>query len=199
MRIGYARIALNTADTQLIKGKERVIVNDQEKRLYRAGAEVVIKEQYVSAAVNYPVLTELLKQLKAGDVLMVTKLAQLARTAHEARVMIKALLDRGIKVQVQNMGIVESCFSEDFVINTLNKYVAAERAIFGDIMAEAKEEKPAKAEKAEPKKRATRAKEMPENFKECVERVKAGELTVAAACEELQISRSTWYKWIKKD
>ena len=197
MHIGYARIAINTVDAE--KGKKaRVIVNDQEKRLYRAGAEVVIKEQYLSPAVNYPVLGELLKQMKAGDTLLVTKLAQLARTAAEARIMIKSLLDRGVKVNVLTMGIIESCFDENFVMDSLNKFVAVEKAIFGEILP-AEEVKPQKAEKAEPKKRSTRAKAIPENLDEYVEKVKSGELTVAAACEALEISRSTWYKWIKKD
>lgn len=196
MHIGYARIAINTVDAE--KGKKaRVIVNDQEKRLYRAGAEVVIKEQYVSAAVNYPVLGELLKQLKAGDTLLVTKLAQLARTATEARAMIKSLLNRGVKVSVLTMGIIEACFNENFVMDSLNNFVVVEKAIFGDILPA--EEKAEKQEKAEPKKRSTRAKAIPENLDQYIEKVKAGELTVAAACEALEISRSTWYKWIKKD
>ena len=187
MHIGYARIAINTNDP--VNG--RIIINDQEKRLYRAGAEVVLKEQYVSTAVTYPKLSELLKQLKAGDVLMVTKLAQFAKNAKEARVLVKDLLARGVKVSVLNMGVFESCLSDRFVLDKLNAFVEIERAIFGDIEPEVKEEKPAK-------KKSARAKEIPLSFKFYQARVIEGLMTVTAACEELGISRSTWYKWVKQ-
>lgn len=41
-------------------------------------------------------------------------------------------------------------------------------------------------------------KEIPEDFEWYKLAVATGEITVTKACEELGISRSTWYKWVKK-
>lgn len=38
----------------------------------------------------------------------------------------------------------------------------------------------------------------PENFESYRNRVENGELTAVAACKELGVSRSTWYKWVKE-
>ena len=38
----------------------------------------------------------------------------------------------------------------------------------------------------------------PENFESYRERVENGEITAVAACKELGVSRSTWYKWLKE-
>ena len=43
-----------------------------------------------------------------------------------------------------------------------------------------------------------KALEIPERFEGCRGEVNVGRMTVTAACKELGISRSTWYKWLGK-
>ena len=100
MRYGYARVSTRGQ----VKGNS---LAEQRQQLMDIGCDEVVEEQYTGATTERPQLEALLTRLKAGDTLMVTKLDRLARSATEGANLIKELIDKGIRVNIFNMGVVD--------------------------------------------------------------------------------------------
>ena len=195
-RIGYPRVSTNTKG----KKKDRRESNgnsleDQEKRLREAGAEIIMPEQFTGTTMDRPVLNQVIDMLEEGDTLMVTKLDRLARTAGEGSVLIKELINRGVKVHILNMGLIENSVTGRLLLNTLLAFAEFERDMIVERLNDGKEI--AKANNPDYKE-GRKAFEIPMAFYSCRDRIAAGELTVVDACAELGISRSTWYKWTRE-
>lgn len=195
-RIGYPRVSTNT------KGKKKDrresngnTLEDQEKRLRDAGADIIMPEQFTGTTMDRPVLNQVIEMLEEGDTLMVTKLDRLARTAGEGSVLIKSLIARGVKVHILNMGLIENSVTGRLLLNTLLAFAEFERDMIVERLNDGKEI--AKANNPDYKE-GRKAKEIPDNFEDVQSRVAAGEMTVVDACAELGVSRSTWYKWTRE-
>lgn len=102
MVYGYARVSTKK---QLNEGNG---MEEQERKLSENGCAEVIKEQFTGTTTSRPGLDALVTRLQSGDVLMVTKLDRLARTAGDGNVLIRNLAQRGVKVNILNMGIIDS-------------------------------------------------------------------------------------------
>jgi DNA invertase Pin-like site-specific DNA recombinase len=99
--IGYARVSTSG---QAKKGNS---LEDQEKILRQNGCIEIFKESYSGFKMNRPEFKKAIEKLKDGDTLVVTKLDRFARTAGEAIILIRSLVDKGIKVNILNMGLVD--------------------------------------------------------------------------------------------
>ena len=95
MVYGYARIS--TSNQANGNGLEC-----QERELRAAGADEIISEQYSGYKMNRPKFSALVKLLKSGDTLIVTKLDRFARTAAEGAVCIDDLVSRGVRKYTQH-------------------------------------------------------------------------------------------------
>ncbi len=102
MVIGYCRVSTTK------QGKDGNSLDVQREQLTAAGAERVVCDVFTGTKMERPNFTALLTELKPGDVLTVTKLDRLARTATEGVQTVQGLLDRGIAVNVLNMGKLDS-------------------------------------------------------------------------------------------
>ena len=102
---------------------------------------------------------------------------------------------KGISVHVLNMGLVEDTPTGRLILNVLLAFAEFERDNIVERLAEGKE-----VEKANNPNYKEGRKELkrPENFESYRNRVENGELTAVAACKELGVSRSTWYKWVRE-
>lgn len=98
MVIGYCRVS---TVRQAMDGNS---LEMQRQQLTAAGAERIVMDTFTGKTMERPNFTILLDQLKSGDVLTVTKLDRLARTATEGVQTVQSLLARGISVNVLNMG-----------------------------------------------------------------------------------------------
>lgn len=121
MIVGYARVSTRG---QLKNGNS---LEDQQGRLLKAGCEKIFKEQYTGTKVNRPVFTEVLKKLKTGDTLVVTKLDRFARSTTEGITTVKMLLDRGVKVHILNMGLVENTPTGKLIFSVMSAFAEFER------------------------------------------------------------------------
>ena len=99
---GYARVST--------KGQARDgnSLEAQTKELLSNGASEVISDAYTGSVMDRPELDRLLKRLKRGDTLMVTKLDRIARSLTQGIELINGLSKRGIKVHVLNMGVMDN-------------------------------------------------------------------------------------------
>lgn len=188
-RYGYARVSS--------KGQQQDgnSLESQEIKLREAGADEIITEVFTGTTTERPKFTELIEKLEPNDTLIVCKLDRFARTVSEGSMLIKDLLSRGVNVYVLNMGLIDKSSSNNLLLNVLLAFAEFER----DMIVERLNEGKVVAKANNPNyKEGRKELERPYNFMEIYERVKSGELTAVAACKELGVSRSTWYKWVRE-
>lgn len=120
MIYGYARVSTRAQ----IKGNS---LEEQRQQLVNAGCGCVIEEQYTGKTMDRPKLDGLLARLVSGDTLMVTKLDRLARSATEGAKVIKDLTDKGIRVNILNMGNVDERPQGRLMLHILLAFAEFER------------------------------------------------------------------------
>ena len=94
-KYGYARVS-TTAQS----------LDDQIEQLKEQGIEPsnIYSEKFTGTKTDRPQFNKVLKQLHKGDELVVTKLDRLARNSREALDIIEPLMDKGIEINVLNVG-----------------------------------------------------------------------------------------------
>lgn len=187
-RVGYGRVST--------KGQARDgnSLEDQKKKLTEAGCDEIVLEAYTGTKMGRPKFTALLEKLLPGDTLVVCKLDRFARTAREGLEVIEDLLQRGVKVHILNMGLIEDTPMGRVILTVMLAFAQFER----DSIVERTSDGKALAKETNPDFKEGRPKmEIPDGFGSILEYVAEGNITVTAACAELGISRSTWYKWVK--
>ena len=133
MIYGYARVS---AKTQL-KGNS---LEEQHAELKRNGCEVIVEEQFTGKTTSRPKFEELvMNQLQHGDTLIVTKLDRFARNVTEGIATIRYLFDKGVKVHVLNVGLLENTAMGNFFITTLLAVAELERSMILERTAAGKE------------------------------------------------------------
>ena len=120
MKYGYARVSTR----KQTRGNS---LEEQRQQLMSEGCDEVVEEQYTGTVTKRPQLDSLLGRLQAGDTLMVTKLDRLARTATEGANLIKELTDKGIRVNVLNMGEVDERPQGRLMLHILLAFAEFER------------------------------------------------------------------------
>ena len=120
MRYGYARISTRGQ----VKGNS---LEEQRQQLIDSGCDEVIEEQYTGTTTERPQLDALMTRLNVGDTLMVTKLDRLARSAMEGANLIKGLTDKGIRVNILNMGEVDERPQGRLMLHILLAFAEFER------------------------------------------------------------------------
>lgn len=118
MIYGYARVSTI---------KQSVGIKDQIEKLKQAGAQEIITEVFTGTKMERPQLAALLERLQHGDKLIVTKLDRFARTAVEGGAIVKALHERGVTIQILNMGIADSTPMGKLMVTMLLAFAEFER------------------------------------------------------------------------
>ena len=116
MKYGYARVSTAYQDLE-----------SQPQILEMEGCKVVYSEKFTGTKAERLQFTEMLGKLKAGDTLVVTKLDRFARTASKGRELIRELLQRGVKVHILNMGLIEDTPTGRLILTIMNGFAEFER------------------------------------------------------------------------
>lgn len=116
MKYGYARVS--TTDQKL---------ENQIELLKKAGAQKIFQEKFTGTTTDRPEFSQLLKQLKTGDTLIVTKLDRFARNTREALDIIQDLFKRDIKVNILNMGIIDNTPTGQLIFTIFSAFAQFER------------------------------------------------------------------------
>lgn len=91
--------------------------------------EVTIYEEGFSGAKERPIFNEVLEILEKDDILVVTKLDRFCRTTKEGLQYIDMLLERGVKIHILNMGLIENNAMGKLIVTNLLAFAEFERAM----------------------------------------------------------------------
>lgn len=116
MKYGYARVSTVSQD---LEGQLQVLENE--------GCNKIYSEKFTGTKTDRPQLQELLSALESGDTLTVTKLDRLARNTKEGIEVVEKLFEKGVKVHVLNVGLIENTTMGNFFLQTLLAVAEMER------------------------------------------------------------------------
>lgn len=143
MKYGYARVS-----TQGQSIKEQIEVLKGE------GCEVIYNEKITGTNKRRPEFLKLLKTIEEGDTLVVTKMDRFARSTMDALETIEELFNRGVKVHVLNIGLIENTPSGRLIFTVFSAFADFER----DLIVERTQEGKAYAKATNPNFREGRPK-----------------------------------------
>jgi DNA invertase Pin-like site-specific DNA recombinase len=116
MKYGYGRVSTVGQDLQA-----------QINVLEREGCDKIYSEKFTGTKADRPQFQALLSQLTEGDTLVVTKLDRFARSTAEALGIVKELFERGVKVHVLNMGLIENTPTGRLIFTVMSGFAEFER------------------------------------------------------------------------
>lgn len=116
MKYGYARVSTVEQNLQ-----------SQIEQLKKADCTKIYEEKFTGTKKDRPEFQKLLKELKKGDTLVVTKLDRFARSASDGMEIIKGLFNRGVNVHVLNMGLIEDTPTGRLILNIMLAFAEFER------------------------------------------------------------------------
>ena len=76
-----------------------------------------------------PKFQSLLERLEEGDTLVVCKLDRFARTAIEGVKTVRELFERGVRVHILNMGLVENTLTGNLILTVMLAFAEYERGM----------------------------------------------------------------------
>ena len=123
MIYGYARVSTAT------QGRDGNSLEDQVAALEEYGCNEIVKEAFSGKTMDRPCFQELLNRLQAGDTLVVCKLDRFARTAIEGVQTVRGLFERGVKVHILNMGLIENTLTGNLILTVMLAFAEYERGM----------------------------------------------------------------------
>ena len=123
MKYGYARVST------VHQRKDGNSLEDQRNQLLQEGCDFIIEEQFTGSRMDRPKFKRLCDQLNAGDTLVVCKLDRFARTVVEGALTCRELMQRGIRIHILNMGIIEDTPVGRLILTTFLAFAEFERDI----------------------------------------------------------------------
>lgn len=123
MIYGYARVSTAT------QGRDGNSLEDQVAALEKYGCQMIIQEAFSGKTMDRPAFLKLLGTLQEGDTLVVCKLDRFARTAIEGVQTVRELFDRGIRVHILNMGLIENTLTGNLILTVMLAFAEYERGM----------------------------------------------------------------------
>ena len=179
-RVGYGRVS--TAG----QARNGTSLAEQKKLLMAAGVaeEDIYLDAYTGTKMHRPQFDACMAALEPDDEFVVCKLDRFARTATEGTGIVRDLVERGIRVNVLNMGIADNTPMGKMMVTVMLAFAEYER----DMIVERTQS--GKAARREGRPRIEADEEL---LRDVVRRQMAGEISAAAAASELGMSRRTYY------
>lgn len=121
MIYGYARVSTKG---QAHDGNS---LESQIKLLKDNGAEKIYKDSFTGTKTDRPAFNKLLNELNVGDTLIVTKLDRFARSMAQGSELVNELIEKGIKVNILNIGVMDNTPSSKLIRNIFFSFAEFER------------------------------------------------------------------------
>lgn len=123
MIYGYIRVST------IKQANEGNSLEGQQKLLLENGVQLenIYQDAYTGTKADRPNFTKLIDKLQSGDTLVVTKLDRFARSMIEGSKIVTELIDRGVKVNVLNVGMMDNTPSSKLIRNIFFSFAEFER------------------------------------------------------------------------
>jgi len=121
MIYGYSRVSTKG---QMKDGNSLEV---QENQLRENGAAEIFTDSFTGTKFTRPQLDILLAKLNPGDTLIVTKLDRVARSLSQGSKLINDLLNKNIKINILNIGIMDNTPSSKLIRNIFFSFAEFER------------------------------------------------------------------------
>ena len=120
---GYARVSTNS------QARDGNSLEAQIKLLEDAGAEKIFSDVFSGSKNHRPELDKLLKIIQSWDTLIITKLDRIARSVMNGIQLIENLNDKGVIINVLNMGTIDNSPTGKLIRNIMLSFAEFERDI----------------------------------------------------------------------
>lgn len=123
MIYGYIRVSTvkQANEGNSLEGQEKLLMDNGVSK------ENIYQDTYTGTKADRPEFNKLLDVLKDGDTLVVTKLDRFARSMIEGSKIVNELIDRGVKVNVLNIGVMDNTPSSKLIRNIFFSFAEFER------------------------------------------------------------------------
>lgn len=122
MIYGYCRVST--------KGQlEGNSIEEQRRSIIERYSNAKIVEESYSGAKERKIFNDVVSSLKDGDTLVVTKLDRFCRSTKEGLVYIDNLMNKGVKIHILNMGLIEDTPMGKLIVTNLLAFAEFERAM----------------------------------------------------------------------
>ena len=123
MIYGYIRVST------VKQANEGNSLEGQTKLLLENGVpqENIYQDVYTGTKADRPQFNKLLNELKEGDTLVVTKLDRFARSMIEGSKIVNDLIEKGVKVNVLNIGLMDNTPASKLIRNIFFSFAEFER------------------------------------------------------------------------
>ena len=128
MKYGYARVSTRQQD---LEGQLRQLEEERCDRVYF--------EKITGTKSDRPEFQKLLQEIETGDTLVVTKLDRFARSTQDALNTIKLLFEKGVRINVLNLGIIENTSTGRLIFTIFSAFADFERDLIVERTQEGKE------------------------------------------------------------
>lgn len=187
MVYGYSRVS------SIGQAKDGNSIEAQTAALLERNCDEIYHEVYTGTTTERPELAKILAKIQKGDTLMVTKLDRFSRSAAEGVALIQELHQKGIIIEILNMGRADSTPMGKLMVTMLLAFAEFEHDQIIERLSTGKA-----VAKAHGKKTDGRYKKCPNNFDYYLSCWRKGEITIEQACKEMNICRATWYARVKE-
>lgn len=121
MIYGYARVSTKG------QAKDGNSLDAQKKLLKEAGATEIFTDAFTGTKKHRPQFDKLMEKIENGDTLIVTKLDRLARSISQGSELVSDLIEKGIKIYILNIGIMDNTPSSKLTRNIFFAFAEFER------------------------------------------------------------------------
>ncbi|MBO6309979.1 MAG: recombinase family protein [Oribacterium sp.] len=121
MIYGYARVSTHG------QAKDGNSLAAQQAELKKAGAEMIYADTFTGTKTDRPELDRLLSQVEDGDTIIVTKFDRIARNLRQGMELIDTLTEKGITLNVLNMGVLDDTPTGRLIRNIMLSFAEWER------------------------------------------------------------------------
>ena len=118
---GYARVSTKG------QAKDGNSLEAQEKALRESGANEIYVDAFTGTKTDRPEFDKLMDKIQKGDTLIVTKLDRFARSMTQGSELVSDLVEKGIKVYILNIGVMDNTPSSKLIRNVFFAFAEFER------------------------------------------------------------------------
>ena len=123
MLYGYARVSTygQAKDGNSLEKKKKLLIENGVKK------ENIFVDAFTGTKIERPQFSKLLTMLKEGDTLIVCKLDRISRSASQGINLVDNLLEKGIKINILNMGLMDQSPNGKLIRNIFFSFAEFER------------------------------------------------------------------------